>query len=239
MDEQTKKDIMLSFQDWWRNELAVAHKANTVKLASVKKFTINPFLWSYLAYYMNGKADPETLARVLVYPRVLGTSITTSFGTRFQQFITKYFKETFGSTTPGIDIEFTDKLDGRKKYCQLKSGPNVVNRDTTEAVKRHFQSASRLARTNNLDLKVDDFMFCLLYGEAWEKSSFIKEIEKDYPVAIGQEFWHRFTGDEDFYADLIQAIGKVADEFDMKEVVEDTVMALAEDISKNYPEIKK
>jgi hypothetical protein len=28
----------------------------------------------------------------------------------------------------------------------------------------------------------------------------------DYPVIIGKDFWHRLTGDPDFYQDLLEAI---------------------------------
>lgn len=236
MDEIQKREIIENFKKWWREELAVAHKANTLKLVNLKEFTINPFLWSYLAYYLEGKGSPEALAKVLVYPRALGTSINTSFGQRFQKFITKYFKDTFGSSIAGIDIEFIDKVDGRKKFCQLKAGPNVVNKDDVDSVMNHFGEAKRRARTNNMEVNIDDYMFCLLYGEKWEWNSFIKQINKDYVVVSGKDFWHRFTGDQDFYSDLIQAIGDVAKEYDMKEVIEEVTHKLAGEIKKAYPE---
>jgi hypothetical protein len=28
----------------------------------------------------------------------------------------------------GIDIEFIDAIDGRRKYCQAKLGPNTITR---------------------------------------------------------------------------------------------------------------
>ncbi len=79
--------------------------------------------------------------------------------------------------------------------------------------------------------------FGLLYGEPEEKNSSIRAIEKSYPVFIGQEFWHHFTGDQDFYGDLIKAIGEIANEFDMRETVEDTINKLAADIIDQYPDL--
>lgn len=237
MDESQKREIVENFKKWWREELAPAHKRNTTKLVSLKKFKINPFLWSYLAYYLEGKGDPKALAKALIYPRVLGTSITTSFGTRSQQFMTKYFKDSFGSTTPGIDIEFTDKLDGRKKYCQIKAGPSVVNVDDVDTVKGHFRDAKARARTNNLDVQVGDYMFCLLYGEKWEWNAPIKAIDKEYIVLSGKDFWHHFTGDLEFYNDLINAIGEVAKEYNMQQTIEEVVDKLADEIKKAYPEV--
>ena len=239
MDDKTKAEILDAAKSWMRDELAYAHKTNTTKLKNSNEFNINPFLWSYLAYYLEGDNKAESLAKVLIYPRVLGTSINTSFGSRFQDFITRVFSETFGSTTQGIDIEFIDKIDGRKKYCQIKAGPNVINHDDVTTIKSHFSAVKSLARTNHLDLNTTDLMFCLLYGEPWQKNAFIKSVEREYVVVVGKEFWHRFTGDENFYADIIDAVGSVAKEFNMKSTVNDVIKQLAADIAQKYPEIDK
>ena len=238
INKNLKHKILEKAKSWWRDELAVAHRTNTLKLRSLDAFDINPFLWSYLAYFLEGNNTPESLAKVLIYPRALGTSITTSFGTRFQGFISKVFAGTFGSMTPGIDLEFIDKLDGRKKFCQIKAGPNVINYDDVYTIKNHFNTAIRTARTNHLSVNTDDFMFCLLYGEEWQQNAFIKAIAKDYKVAIGKEFWYRFTGDPDFYSDLIRSIGEVANEFNMKKNVNQVIKLLAKEIKIKYQNIK-
>lgn len=237
MDETTKKEILQRAKEWMRDELAVAHKANTLKLVDLNEFTINPFLWSYLAHFLEGNKDYKTLAKVLVYPRVLGTSINTSFGQRAQQLITRLFSDTYGSAISGIDIEFEDKVDGRKKYCQVKAGPQVVNHDDVTTVKGHFTTALRTARTNQLPMQATDLMFCLLYGEESEKNGFVKAIESDHVVVMGKDFWHRFTGDEDFYSDLIEAFGEVAIEVNMKETVESVIEELANKLEAKYKEV--
>ena len=237
MEPVSKQQILKDFTAWWRDEFAVAHKANTTKLAFLSEFTINPFLWNYLAYYLRGNSDARSLAEALILPRALGTSVNTIFGTRFQQFVVRYFKNTYGSTTPGVDIEFEDRVDHRRKYCQLKAGPNVVNNDDIKTVVDHFDSLRRLARTNHADVRDTDCIFGLLYGKPEEKSGVIRTIERSYPVFIGQEFWYHFTGDEEFYNDLIQAIGEIANEFDLSDVVEDTIEKLSQDIKEKYPEM--
>lgn len=239
MDESTKQEILEKAKTWWRDCLAASHKQNTLKLKSVKEFSPNPFLWSYLAYYLEGKCDAESIAKALVYPRVLGTSINTSFGMGIQQLVTTMFAGISGSTTPGIDIEYIDKIDGRKKYCQLKAGPNVINRDDVTTIKGHFRSAINLARQNHLHTSQDDYVFGLIYGEHEQKNSFIKEVEQDYPVLMGRAFWHHFTGDTNFYSDLINAVGEVAVEFNMSETIQQVIKDLAEDIEEKYPDIIK
>ncbi|MFV8314842.1 PmeII family type II restriction endonuclease [Aerococcus viridans] len=89
------------------------------------KFKINPFLMKYLANFFTGSMDNESLARVLVYPRVLGTSINTTFGTQMQYFVNEVLGSQ-GSLSSGIDIEFVDRIDGMKKYCQIKAGPETI-----------------------------------------------------------------------------------------------------------------
>ena len=239
MDQKAKKEILDKAKLWMREELIPAHKANTLKLANLSEFAINPFLWPYLAYYLEGNNDYRSLAKVLVYPRALGQSISTSFGQRTQQLITRLFEGTFGSAISGIDIEFIDKLDGRKKYCQVKAGPNVVNRDDVSTVRNHFKTLNNLAKTNQLKLQTTDVMFCLLYGEPEEKNGFVLEIESEYVVSMGQDFWHRFTGDPTFYKDLIAAFKEVAIEVNMKADVEGVIDKLAADIEKEYGKLVK
>lgn len=240
MKPQQKQEILNLAKAWMRDELIPAHIKKTEELRDVKAFNINHFLWPYLGYFLEGKVDSETLARVLILPRALGSSINTMFGTRAQALITRLFAgSALGSTTPGIDIEFIDQIDGRRKYCQLKAGPNVINRDDVTTIRDHFRALHNLARTNHLPLQTTDMMFCLLYGEPDQKSTFIKELEKDYVVSMGKDFWHRFTGDEDFYYDLIQAMGEVATEVNMKEDVEGIIRDLAKSIDREYPDLNK
>ena len=74
----------------------------------------------------------------------------------------------------------------------------------------------------------------VVYGEPEELSSHYKRISQNYPVHIGQDFWHRLTGKGDFYFELIDAIGEVALEVDASKVVEKTIQKLAKEIAEKY-----
>lgn len=74
----------------------------------------------------------------------------------------------------------------------------------------------------------------VIYGDEAELSSNYKKISNNYPVYIGQDFWHRLTGKEDFYFELIDAIGEVALEVDASKVVENTIKELAKEIEQKY-----
>ena len=227
-------------KQWMRSSLISNHLSNTKKLTRLSEFAVNPFLWPYLANYYRGNTDYRSLAEVLILPRVLGTSITTTFGNEAQRFISIVFSDdSYGSVVSGIDIEFIDAVDGRKKYCQLKAGPNSLNKDDVKTVSDHFQAVKNLARTNNLPLQHTDMVLGVLYGEPDEMNSNIKTVAKEYPLYAGKEFWFRFTGDKDFYEDLALAMADVAEEVDVHEIIGETIDALAREIAQKYPDISK
>jgi hypothetical protein len=165
---------------------------------------------------------------------MLGSSINTSFGMRIQQLISTLF-EGLGSTTSGIDIEFIDAVDGRRKYCQLKAGPNTINHDDVTTITNHFNGVRNLARTNNLNVGINDMIVGVIYGEDSELSSHYRRISNTYPVVIGKDFWHRLTGKDDFYFELIDAIGDVALEVDGRHYLEEAIATLAEEIQERFP----
>lgn len=233
MTDDQVNEIIEKFKDWFRTKLIPSHIHNTKKLEKLSEFDINPFLLHYLANFLEGNSSPKSLAKALLYPRILGTSITTSFGTQMQSFVTEWFSETYGSTTPGIDIEFTDQIDGRHKYCQLKSGPNSLNKDDITTIKNHFRNIKNLARTNNMNLQITDMVFCMTYGEDRQLNSFVRQLKEDCVVYAGDEFWTHFTGRSDFYERLCQAAGAVANEIDLKGIVDEVVKNLAKDIEEN------
>jgi Type II restriction endonuclease EcoO109I len=229
MPDDISLEILDKAKEWFKNIIAVNHISNTRKLKKSSEFNINPFLTVYLANFLTGNSSPKSIAKALIYPRILGTSITTSFGTNVQKF-TNDVLDAFGSTTPGIDIEFIDCVDGHKKYCQMKSGPNTINKDDVETIAGHFKATIGLARTNNLRISLDDMIVGVIYGESDELSGHYKRITSQYhhPVHIGKDFWHRLTGDEAFYEKLIAAIGSIAIEADYSHELEATIEQLAE-----------
>lgn len=237
MTKKEKDAILLSFKQWFKDSLIESHRKNTEKLKDINEFNINPFLLYYLSNFLEGNSNAESLAKALVYPRALGTSITTSFGSLMQgQFITKVLGA-YGSSIAGIDIEFIDQIDNRKKYCQLKSGPNSLNKDDVTTIKNHFKELQNRSRKNEGDVRIGDLVYCMIYGDKEEINSFVKELGNDFNIYIGIEFWYRFTGDEHFYRDLIISAGQIANEVDMKHVVEDVIKELSVKIDQKFKKI--
>lgn len=225
--------IIEKAKEFFRDEIAKNHINNVKKLVKLKEFQLNPFLDKYKANFLSGNNSPESIARALIYPRVLGTSINTTFGSSMQKFCS-HVLEGFSSTTTGMDIEFLDAIDGRRKYCQIKAGPNTINKDDVATIINHFQGVKNLARTNALDVRMTDLIVGVFYGLPSELSTHYININKEHPVYVGQEFWHRLTGVESFYQELSDALGSVASEYDCSVILEEVVQRLADDIRTNY-----
>lgn len=117
MTEDKKQEIIQSGKDFFRTTIIPNHLKNLQRL-SLKSFDVNPFLINYLAAFLCGDTSPESMAKALVYPRILGTSLNTSFGQNVQIFISQLGQIAGkASGIDGIDIEFEDAVDGRIKYC--------------------------------------------------------------------------------------------------------------------------
>jgi hypothetical protein len=230
IEEFKKERILEAAKNWFREIIVPNHIKNTLKLSNPKEFQINPFLVKYLARYLTGKGDAQSIAKALILPRALQTSITTSFGTNAQKFVSELRSSIGGSTTTGIDIEFIDQIDGKRKYCQLKLGPNTINKDDVETINQHFGAVKRLSKQNHIPLEINQLIVGVLYGEPSDLSTHYINIEKKhfYPVYVGEEFWKRLTGSDQFYNDLSTAISEVALEFDSSHLLDETISKLAQ-----------
>ena len=213
MTEEQKLQIIESGKDFFRKTIIPNHLKNLNKL-KLKDFNVNPFLVNYLASFLCGNTEPESIAKALIYPRILGTSINTSFGSHTQKLVSQLVAHAgTASGIDGIDIEFIDALDGRRKYCQCKAGPNTINYDDKETIASHFMHLQYKARIDGLPVQLNDMIVGVLYGDKSELSDHYKKInEKTCPVYCGAEFWEHVTGDKDFYYRLTKAFGEVVEE---------------------------
>jgi hypothetical protein len=244
MSEIDPDTILLGAKKWFSGTLVKNHIKNTKKLISPKKFKINPFTISYLSKVVNPDVSPETIATALILPRVLGTSISTSFGSNMQKFITTALPGLIsGSSAAGLDIEFVDKVDGRKKYCQIKAGPDTLNSDDVVTIHEHFNSIRGRSKTNNLKISNDDLIVGVLYGEHSQLSANYKKLESRhyYPIYVGKDFWHRLTGQENFYEKLLLVMSEAAAECEVGAILNETIKVLAksEQIQKIWLSIRR
>lgn len=232
----TEKELIIKIVDYFETYIFKNHiEASLNKHSKIKSYNINPIVVKYLSKVLENNYSPEGIAKALFYPRVLGTSINTSFGTRIQNMFVELGIAS-GSMIKGMDIEFVDKKDNRKKWCQLKSGPNTINSEDVKPLIRKFTNTISLARTNNAFKGINntDFIVGVLYGEANELSMHYKVIDKIHPVIIGKDFWYRITGYPNFYDELVIELHKSIDNIDSRDLINDGCEKLAEEI-RNSP----
>ncbi|MFC2187676.1 PmeII family type II restriction endonuclease [Peijinzhouia sedimentorum] len=228
----TDRELAIRIVEYFERYIFKNHIRASLKTHSkLKSYNINPIVVKYLSKILVGEYSPEGVAKALYYPRVLGTSINTSFGTRIQSmFVELGIAE--GSLIKGMDIEFIDKLDNRRKWCQLKSGPNTINSEDVKPLTRKFTNTINLARTNSAfkGISNTDFIVGVLYGESNELSMHYKLIDQTHPVYIGKEFWHRVTGFPHFYATLVAALHTSINNIDSEDLINKGCEELAEEI---------
>lgn len=218
---------------YFKDKIFENHKLNSLKNnSSLKSYKINPIIVKYLSKILEDKFTPIGIAKALYYPRVLGTSINTSFGTRIQNMFVEIGLAK-GSLIKGMDIEFIDKLDKRKKWCQLKSGPNTINSEDVNPLLRKFTVVTNLARTNSIEMNNSDLILGVLYGENDQLSQHYQKINKQFPVIIGQELWHRLTGFENFYSKLVTDLDYMISNLDTEDFFNEGFLSLAKDIEES------
>lgn len=202
-----ESQLIASICDYFEKEILTKHQDNLIKKHSkLSEYQINPILVKYLSQLIENGITPEGIAKAIFYPRALGTSITGAFGYKFQKMLVE-LGLVFGSLIPGMDIEYIDKLDNRRKYCQLKSGPNTINSGDVKPILAEFDSVANLARTNSFqNFNNNDLILGIIYGEQNQLSGHYLKINQRYPVIIGTEFWYHVTGYQTFYTNLISAI---------------------------------
>ena len=225
-----EKELLVIVTKYFKEKIFENHKVNSLKTHSkLKSYKINPIVVKYLSKILENDFSPIGIAKALYYPRVLGTSINTSFGTRIQNMFVE-LNLAQGSLIKGMDIEFVDKIDNRKKWCQLKSGPNTINSEDVNPLLKKFTSVTNLARTNSMNLNNSDLILGVLYGEESQLSQHYKRIDEQFPVIIGKEFWYRITGYPDFYTKLVTSLDKMILNIDTEDFFKKGYSDLAKEI---------
>lgn len=225
------QEVLSRVEAWFLEKIVKSHIERTKKLSKASQFDINPFTVRYLSQALTGSVTPTGVAKALLYPRVLGSSIATSFGQQMQSFISEVLVDAYGTIASGMDIVFVDRLDSRKKYAQIKLGPNTINKDDVITIKNHFNSVISLSRQNRAGIEHEDLVVGVMFGTDDQVSSHYKKLRDDHHFAlhVGAEFWERLTGDPYFMARLESTLTQNVDAMNMHEVLMQAVDELAAD----------
>lgn len=228
----TENELTKAIIAYFEKNIFKSHLDSLITTHSkLREYKINPIVTKYLSKLLDDKYSPEGIAEALYYPRVLGTSINTIFGTNIQKMFV-ILGVAQGSLIKGMDIEFFDRIDNRKKWCQLKSGPNTINSEDVPPLMKKFSDTINLARTNSALFGINntDFIVGVLYGEPSELSQHYKRIDRMHPVIIGREFWHRLTGFSHFYDGLVIALHESIINLETKDIFKEGCDKLTNEI---------
>jgi hypothetical protein len=215
---------------WFRTIFIPQQEKNLKKLKHVKNHKINPYLAKYRSIALTGKVSPEGIARAMVVGTSLITGLNTSFGTQLQREITNILSGVNGSLTQGIDVEYVDHFDGRKKMAQIKAGPATINKDDIKTIIGHFNQARSLGNTNNVSVSVADQVVGVIYGKDSDLNDHYKKIQgAGYTVLVGDDFWEHMTGEKGLGTRLIAVCAAAIPSATLNPLLEQVVRDLAAD----------
>jgi hypothetical protein len=179
------------------------HDRRREKLGEV---TLNYILRGKNPYLFRSKNVLEAHKLVqLVLDAHLSSSEETIFGNFIENVAREACKQAYGgqkAPTVGIDIEFA--IDNIRYLVSVKSGPKWGNSSQIAKMKLDFIAAQKSLRTSGgYKGQVKCIEGCC-YGknDKTDKGTHFK--------LCGQEFWELITGQENFYQDIIDPLGKVA-----------------------------
>lgn len=207
------QELIKIIAEYVENNIAEFHSTRIEKLKSInlKDFLSrkNPYMFKAKNIVTAGDMV-ESLASA--YMSSAEESIFGNWMEGIANFVAEKVYAGYKSAAEGIDIEFVDALDGRKKYCQCKAGPQTINNDDVATILGHFTHLQNKARLDRLNIGINDMIVGVLYGEPGELSHNYKNVDKTCPVYCGAEFWEHLTGDRQFYYRLVKAFGEVMEE---------------------------
>jgi hypothetical protein len=232
-------ELKKTLTEYFKDEFAGKILAKLKEGHDLSSFNFNPLVSIALSSGVYGNPTPMNMAKALLYPRVFGTSINTTFGDKMQKMCVRYLGAAASGTT-GIDIEYEDKLDGQNVVMQLKAGPNTINYDDVEPIVSKMGTAYRTLRQNRAD-NMPIFAIGITYGVMADISAHYRRIaassvggQLNIPIYIGQDFWHRLTGNPTFYSEMISLFVDIFEKEDYSDLLQEDLDRLASEIEAKY-----
>jgi len=177
-------------------------KLRKLKLSDLTKRK-NPYL-----FRTKGMETGEQIVRSFM-DAALSSSEETTFGNWMEQLAIAVAQEAFGgrkSPAEGIDLEL--EKNGVRYLVAIKSGPNWGNSSQIKRMIDNFNRAAQTLRTSGHNEPLDFVNGCI-YGKV--KKSY--QEKGRYWKFCGQEFWEFVSGSETLYRDLIEPLGKEAEQW--------------------------
>ncbi|MFT5915459.1 MAG: hypothetical protein ACJAWV_002296 [Flammeovirgaceae bacterium] len=222
MEEAQRIELLEKAKSFFRKEIVGAHLNVACKKASkLSNYNVNPFLFKYLANFLRGNDDSRSIAEALVFSQIIDFEIQTD------KLIDAVFS-CYKSDIDGVDIEFIDQKDKRRKYCQLYLNPDKIDFESSQFISKSFGKSIRNFRERELKIALNDMIVGVFYGEQNSLSSLYLSIPERYTTIVGADFWHRLTGSDTFYPKMIDELFEILLEITKEKECQNEITQLQE-----------
>jgi len=189
-EENCIKLLILKFID--RNISSVSSKD------TIRKLNINPFIIRGFDL-----KDPHRIIEFYLYQSVT-RGIVTSMGDQFE----KLAKVVSLNNTDQAGFDGELVKDGSRYFVQVKSGPDVLNKDMLERLGVHMNNAKE-------EHPKCETLLGLAYGTRQQISDKIANYLPGglQSVKIGEEFWEFISGKKDYYQSILSTISEATGDY--------------------------
>jgi hypothetical protein len=197
---------------------------------------INPFLAVLVA------RRPRDLAEFIVNQRV-ERGLVTSFGMQIQRIVRVVGANLHSSGVEGADLERVDPALRRHFLAQVKSGPETINSDIANQIRRNLNSAENRIRMGGLPAEWSVVkMLGMIYGTARHRNTWVMGLgAQGFDVArIGREFWEFASLQPGTHQEIFDIASRVAysarDDSGrtLPEAIQDRVASLTNELRAHY-----
>lgn len=178
--------------------LALINKVDALNISTIMRKK-NPYL--FRAKAMNGAAQIVDA----ILSAFVSSSEETIFGNVFFEPIATAASGGQKALAEGVDI-MIEKEDVIYAVA-VKSGPSVFNASSKKRQEQNFVAARKLAQQAQ---KRFEPIIGYSYGR---KKMSTRGLPKIYSEMAGQAFWHKLTGDSDFYIKLVRYMNEMPESY--------------------------
>ena len=219
------KKILIDFLD---------NQYNKVRSLTLGELDINVLLIKALGF-----TTAEEVIEFYLYQRVTRSSVTSWGQTAIEEICVVVGAEEVPKDenvqVSGKRFDVKVEGDDETHYVQVKSGPNTMNIGMVDSLNKMIEKIEEKHENATGVLG-------MTYGERNQVSSQIRGNLNDFNEKglIGQGFWELVTGDEEFYAELIELIDDLSKEYEERyersyfDLIENKISQLADDWEDEY-----
>lgn len=219
-----EEQLLNAIINYFRDEIFQPHLEELEnEYANLNSYASNLFLLPYLSKIIEGEFNAAGTGKALFFARTLSTSINTSFGSHIKKvLVNNGLAQSYGQSRSNIII-FTDQTTDILTGCLLKSGPNTINSGDKSGIRD---------KLDNLH-DVDSRAIGVIYGSHNELNNHYIQLEEDYEIFVGQDFWHRITGFHSFYDDLTVQLNNLAESLQSEGLFQAGLEALTQQVGQS------